>query len=417
MALFTCNQAMIRGHTGLAARRFTPPRRAVWSIWLMLAACTAIPATYAATRLSDPDAVNRYRESQSGASSPNRSSSSDDDYTVGSTTTSGNSSTASGTNQVPGVIERIWLSPPPETWTIPRGFTIAEIGWQDWDISSSSGSGNGPGGGYSGDYRIDPVQSLSLGGAARWGNWTAGLGYLTSPDSSEGAELLLGSIAYFRPGRGAWWILSGESGRVQGIATTENYSGQTIEADIDTDWETVSLEWCRWSGGSLGLVYEDLRMPSVLSLEDANGPVIAIFDESARWTTVALQAGYDSALKRLSEQREGFGVGYTAYGRFGFGKLDVDEAAIHQIAGESGYRAEINSGVATGSLEGRLGLTYTGRMGALPLQVFVGGRGRLTGWSSAGSTSEDFDRNDELYLQGDLGLVTVGAFARIVAMW
>lgn len=368
-----------------------------------------------ATQLSDPAAVGSYRDS-GGASSGTSDSQNDDDDDDGDslgTASSASALAASGVTKT-GTVEHLFMDPPPAGWTAPRLLTEAEVGWHHWDVSSSSGPGTGPGAGFAGEYQIDPVESIRLAGAARWENWSANLGYLSSMDSSDRAEMILGGVTFIRPGKGAWWVLGGESGRVQGEARTTDYSGQVVEADIDTRWETVTLEWCRWTGIGLAIIYEDLRMPAVLSLDDAAGPVIAAFDDSTQWTTISLQFGYDTARRRLFGQEAGFGVDWAAAGRIGIGDLSHDDQGVSEIAQASDYRVDQGDTLFTLGVEGRLGVTYTRQTERLPLQVFLGARGRVSNWSNAG---ESAGSAEELSLDAQLGLATIGAFLKVTAMW
>jgi hypothetical protein len=390
-----------------------------------------ITPSEAAQSLSDPDAVSKYRDAQRGRT-PRRGAkaheapdASDHTSSAASIAKRDRKKRSRAEDDDPpdpdaaprfGVDPVRWLTTAPDDYSIPRGHAVCEFGYHHWDLSSASGSGIGPGGGFTGEYRIEPVETMRFGGVARLGNWGGGLTYLASPDGHE-AELLYGTLMLFPSGGGAWWALSGESGRVEGIASATDFSGAAVTSAVDTNWERVRLLWQHWSGLNLGLAYETLAMPSVLSLDDADGPVVALFDDSTEWRTFSLVCGVDRARTRLSRGATGWSFDYGWEAGIGMGQLSVDEAGIREITDEFGYQLEVRDTLLTFALDGSLGVSYTGMARVYPWQFYIGGRGRLSNWVNTTQASDDPLEYDTLQMDAELTVLTTGLFTRFSLFW
>jgi hypothetical protein len=301
-----------------------------------------------------------------------------------------------------------FLSPEnvPDNWLPARFRASAEVGLQYWYPSSSSGQ-------YEASYDIDPVTATIFETSVRVKGWLYLVDYTTSLSEPDRVRNLLAQVSRIHPGGGAWWSLYAESGEVEGTASTKDQFGTPVEYPVDTVWNRIGIDWRTYGGYAVGLVYEDLTMPNILTFNNED-VAFAVFDEDTQSRTLSLSLGYDRARHLLDAFKEGGAWAWALEGSLGLGWLSYSEDEARGIIEQQGYDFESNNLLFAGAVDGRLGYTYSKTLWGTDVQCFAGVRLRASGWVNLTS---DESESDTVELDASLGLVTPGAFARISFQW
>lgn len=294
----------------------------------------------------------------------------------------------------------------PDDWLPVRFRASAEIGYQYWRPSSSSGQ-------YDASYDIDPVLTTIFDTKVRVKNWVFMLDYTTSLTDPEQMRNLLAQVSRINPGAGAWWGLYAEKGTVEGEAATEDEFGNPVVYPVDTEWNRIGIELRSFKGTSIGLVYEDLTMPTILTFNNEE-VAFAVFDDDARARTISLSLGYDRSRRLLNTFEEGGAWAWALEGSLGLGWLSYSEDEVREMIEMQGYEFESTELLLAGAIDGRLGYTYSKKIGSAETQCFVGARLRASGWTNLNG---DGSETDTVGLDAGFGLFTPGVFARLSFQW
>ncbi|MDF7807356.1 hypothetical protein P4E94_07900 [Pontiellaceae bacterium B12219] len=313
---------------------------------------------------------------------------------------------AEADDHIPAYLRFLEPEDVPENWLPARFRASAEIGLQFWYPSSSSGQ-------YEASYDIDPVTATIFETSVRMKSWLFLVDYTTSFSEPDRVRNLLAQVSRIDPGKGAWWSLYAESGAVEGEAGTVDQFGTPVEYPVDTVWHRIGIDWRTYGGYAVGLVYEDLTMPNILTFNNEE-VAFAIFDEDVRSRTLSLSLGYDRARKLMDAFNEGGAWAWTLEGSLGFGWLSYSEGEARGIVEQQGYDFESNNLLLAGALDGRLGYTYSKEIWGNEIQCFAGVRLRTSGWVNLRS---DESESDTVELDAALGLIIPGAFARVSFQW
>ncbi|VGO16560.1 hypothetical protein PDESU_05151 [Pontiella desulfatans] len=294
----------------------------------------------------------------------------------------------------------------PEDWIPGRLRASAEIGYQHWIPSSSSGQ-------YHASYDIDPVTTTLFESAVRVKGWVFLADYTTSLSDPDQMRNLLAQVSRIDPGVGAWWSLYAETGSVKGEAETEDELGNPVAYPVDTEWNRIGIELRTYKGTAIGLVYEDLTLPTILTFNNEQ-VAFAIFDDDAQARTLSISFGYDRARHLLNAFKEGGAWAWALEGSVGMGWLSYSKDEAQGMVEQQGYEFESIDLLLAGAVDGRLGYTFSKEFLDTQVQCFVGARLRASGWMNlAGESPED----DAVGLDTSFGLFTPGVFARLSFQW
>ncbi|MDF7825625.1 hypothetical protein P4B35_16480 [Pontiellaceae bacterium B12227] len=344
-----------------------------------------------------------------GPSTKTRSSSSDSDSKASSYTYS-NSDDDDDTEVQEGVSGGSYspfsLTDVPTNWIPARFRASAEFGLLYWEPFSKSGS-------YDTRYDIEPVFATIFETTVRAKSWIFALDYTTSLDDPDQIRNLMGQVSRINPGAGAWWSLFAESGWVEGEASTEDQFGNPVVYPVDTEWNRIGIECNTYDGFAVGLIYEDLTLPTILTFNN-EAVAFAIFDEDARARTLSLSLGYDHACKLLNSFKEGGAWAWALEGSLGMGWLSYSKDESRRIIENQGYDFNSNPLLFAGALDGRLGYTYSKTIWGNDVQCFAGARLRASGWLNLASEEEE---EGAVGLETGFGLIMPGIFARFSFQW
>ncbi len=329
-----------------------------------------------------------------------------DDDSASSSYVEVQASGASGGSDILAGLEEDLSADVPTNWVPARLRTSFEMGLQRWDPFSSSGQ-------YAADYDIDPVTVTTFDTSVRVKGWVFMADYQTSLTDPDNMKNLLAQVSRMTPGEGLWWALYVEKGQVEGTAKTEDELGNPVEYPVDTEWNRIGIELRSYWGIFGGLVWEDLTMPAIHTFNNEE-VAFAVFDDQTRARTLSLALGYDKARYLLNDFREGGAWAWSLEGSLGIGWLSYSEDEVRGEIEAMGYDTESIELLFAGSIDARLGYTYSQEIWDTELQFYVGGRFRASGWMNlAGDTPE----SGTVGLDTGFGLLQSGVFGRISFQW
>jgi hypothetical protein len=304
---------------------------------------------------------------------------------------------------------------------IPQMVLAVEQGWYGTLVANRTEAA--PSGGslaqdYEVGYELEPLRMTRISGTGRIGKLGFDGIYASDPADEAAGQLIGAGLALADLDDGGWWMFSASYARLRGTATTSDSAGDPVRARVDSRWRTVAIERRYYPGGLWGVQYEDLQMPSAYSLDDPDGQVIAIFDDTTRWRTVSAIVGVDSANRSLVDRDGGLRPLYELRVGLGLGIMSYDDAGARTIASNYGYAYDDDGGlVMTAHAEGAIGavvaLAYRGCM----IEAAAGIRGRIA-WIGTGreetpeGQSPDYDT---LHLSSSISVGTLGTFLRLTA--
>ncbi len=333
------------------------------------------------------------------------------------TTTTGDEVPAAPEPEKPSIFSR----PLPEGARLPWVIVSVEQGW--YGIGISNGTTASSGGGSLGTdfevgYAIEPFAMTRVSGTGRIDQWGMALGYANDPGEREAGELLSLAVQRFTPDDGGWWQATLSWARLSGTATTADALGARQEEEVDSRWRTIALERRTYPLLVWGVQYEELEMPSAYSLDDPDGQVIAIFDDSTHWRTVSFILGVDNGNAAVVERHSGLRPLFEGRVGLGLGAMSYDDGAVEDLANSYGYDYSDSGGLvftASGELAvgARAGLAWRG----VYIEGAVGGRTRIA-WMGTGSNDTPEGEQpdyDTLVLNSSLTTWTYGVFARLTA--
>lgn len=295
----------------------------------------------------------------------------------------------------------------PEDWMPNRLRTSFEIGLQHWEPYSRSGQ-------FDADYDIDPVTVTTVDTSVRVKSWVVMLDYTTSITDPENMKNLLAQVSRITPGAGMWWALYAEKGEVEGTADTEDALGNPVMYPVDTEWNRLGIELRTYYGVYAGLVWEDLTMPVIHTFNNEE-IAFAVFDDQTRARTLSIAIGYDKARYLLNDFKKGGAWAWSLEGSLGLGWLTYSEDEVRGYIEGLGYETESTELLVAGSIDGRLGYTYSMEILSTDVQLYAGVRCRASGWKNlAGDPPED---PQTVGLDTGFGLVQPGVFGRISFQW
>ncbi len=391
---------------------------------LLLAAVSCIEAADGARELTSADDVrarreatrNRHEESQPKEAAPAAdaapSSSTQTAVADGSTNTEESVKPAS-----PGP----FIKPLPEGATLPHVVVSVERGWYGVAIDNgtqASASGGSLGTDFQVGYEIEPFAMTRVSGTGRVDQWGVLAGYASDPLEPEAGELLSLALQYYPVDDGGWWQASLSWARLRGIATTADAGGNRLEEQVDTHWRTIAIERRYYPLLVWGLQYEELEMPSNYSLDDPDGQVVALFDDSTHWRTVSFVLGIDNANAVLVERRTGIRPLYEGRIGLGLGQLSYDKGSVERLASSYGYAYDDSGGLVF-SAQGEAALGVRGALawhGAM-IELAVGGRARVAWIGTGGNSTPEGQQPDydTLVLNSNLTTWMYGVFIRLGA--
>lgn len=304
---------------------------------------------------------------------------------------------------------------------IPQMVLAVEQGWYGTLVANRTEAA--PSGGslaqdYEVGYELELLRMTRITGTGRIDNLGFSGLYAADPADEAAGRMVGAGLALADLDDGGWWMFTASYARLRGVATTSDRGGDPVRARIDSRWRTVGIERRYYPGGLWGVQYEDLQMPSAYSLDDPDGQVIAIFDDTTRWRTVSVIAGIDSANRSLVDRTGGLRPLYEARIGLGLGVMSYDREGAQAIAASYGYAFEddgalVMTAQAEGAIGAAVGLAYRGVM----VEAAAGIRGRIA-WIGTGreetpeGESPDYDT---LHLSSSVSVGTLGAFLRLTA--
>ncbi len=316
-------------------------------------------------------------------------------------------------------VEFQFTRPLPEGASVPSVVIEVEQGWYGMSISNgteASAGGGSLGEDYEVGYEIDPFRMTRISGTGRIDRWGFSGSYSGDPADRAAGEAVGLGLLLFTPDDGGWWQATLSWARLRGTATTADAGGRPLTESVDSRWRTVAIERRTYPILLWGVQYEELRMPSAYSLDDPDGQVVAIFDDTTRWTTISVLLGIDSANAALVERRSGISLLYEARVALGLGRMRYDSAGAKAIAESYDYRyADSNGLVFASSGEVALGVRGMLSWHGHALELAAGGRARAA-WIGTGDSTPDEGEApdyDTLHLNSSLTMATYGLFARL----
>lgn len=381
---------------------------------LILLAASGLAAADGAQELTDPADVRARREATRNRQEPaheerRQRDDHDDDVTITTIYVH------SGEAPTPAVQPRAL----PAGASVPGTVVEIEQGW--YGMSVANGTEAGAGGGslgraYEVGYAIDDFRMTRLSGTGRIDRLGISGSYSGDPADRAAGEMVALGLHLFTPDDGGWWQATMSWARLRGTATTAGADGEPVHERIDSRWRTVAIERRTYPLLLWGVQYEELRMPSAYSLDDPDGQVVAVFDDTTRWRTVAALLGIDSANAALVERRSGLSPLYEARIALGLGRMCYDSGGARRIATGYGYTFADDGGlVFTASGEAALGVRGMLAWRGCALELAAGGRARIAWIGTGESGTEDGETPDydTLHLNSSLSTLTYGLFARI----
>lgn len=294
----------------------------------------------------------------------------------------------------------------PTNWVPGRLRTSFEVGLQHWEPFSRSGQ-------YVADYDIDPVTVTTFDASVRVKGWVVMVDYKTSLTDPGNMKNLLAQVSRINPGEGLWWSLYAEKGDIEGTAQTEDEFGNPVEYPVDTEWNRIGIELRTYYGLFAGLVWEDLTMPVIHTFNNEE-IAFAVFDDKTRARTLSLAVGYDKARYLLNDFKEGGAFAWSLEGAVGAGWLSYSEDESQAFIESQGYEFESVNFLIAGSLDGRVGYTYSKEILNTDVQLYAGLRCRASGWMNTAGNPPDLDTVE---LETGFGLIQAGVFGRISFQW
>lgn len=372
-----------------------------------------------ARELTNPDDVRARRAATQGRAAPAPSEST---ATPASTTTPSADATASASVTPDETRD----DPPPRPRppiVLPQVVASVEQGW--YGLAIHNGTDASPSGGgslatdYEVGYRIDAFRMTTVSATGRIGRWGLTGAYGADDREQRLGEALSAALQYAPLDDDGWWQASFTWARLTGTASTVDGAGQQIREAVDSRWGTVAVERRCYPAWLWGVRYEDLAMPSAYSLDDPDGQVIAFFDTSTRWRTLAFLFGLDSSIASLVERTSGWRPLYEIRVGLGAGSMSYDRRAVQRAADTYGYGIKDDGSIVVTAMgEVVLGascaLTWQGAM----LEASLGGRVRASWYSTM---NEHDDQNsagatyDDLVLNATATTTLYGVFARLTA--
>ena len=298
------------------------------------------------------------------------------------------------------------VSDVPTNWVPGRLRSSVEVGLQYWEPKSRSGQ-------YVADYDIDPVTVTMIDTAVRVKSWVFLVDYSTSLSDPDNMKNLLAQVSRIEPGAGAWWALYAETGKIEGLAETEDSVGNPVGYPVDTEWNRIGIELRTYLGIYAGLVWEDLTMPVIHTFNNEE-IAFAVFDDQTRARTLSLAAGYDKARYLLNNFEKGGAWAWSLEGSVGLGWLDYSEDEARSLIEDQGYATESVELLLAGSVDVRLGYTYSFVLWDTEMQLYGGGRFRASGWMN---TAGDAPEAGTVGLETGFGLIQSGVFGRVSFQW
>lgn len=371
-------------------------------LWVMLFGFQGLEAaTYLGESTDVRNSSNSSSSSSHTSSAGVSSKSSDDDHEVEESEYGGSVSSLSA--DLHDVLELEYV---PDDWVPSRLRTSLEIGLQHWEPFSSSGQ-------FDADYDIDPVTVTTFDTSVRVKGWVFMLDYKTSLTDPENMKSLLAQVSRIKPGSGLWWGLYAETGEIEGTAETEDELGNPVEYSVDTEWNRIGIELRTYYGIFAGLVWEDLAMPAIHTFNNED-VAFAVFDDQTQARTLSLAVGYDKARYLLNDFKKGGAWAWSLEGSLGVGWLTYSEDESQAFIEAQGYKFESVPFLLAGSLDARLGYTYSFEILNTDMQLYAGGRLRASGWMN---TSGNPPEPDTVELDTGFGLVQAGVFGRLSFQW
>ena len=403
---------------------------------LLLAAVSWVEAADGARELTSADDVrarreatrNRHEESKPKESTSSTSTSTSTSTSKSTAVTSSSSTPIAVTDGSTNADQPVkpaspgpFIKPLPEGATLPHVVVSVERGWYGVAIDNgtqASASGGSLGTDFQVGYEIEPFAMTRVSGTGRVDQWGVLAGYASDPLAREAGELLSLALQYYPVGDGGWWQASLSWARLRGIATTADAGGNRLEEQVDTHWRTIAIERRYYPLLVWGLQYEELEMPSNYSLDDPDGQVVALFDDSTHWRTVSFVLGIDNANAVLVERRTGIRPLYEGRIGLGLGQLSYDKGSVERLASSYGYAYDDSGGLVF-SAQGEAALGVRGALawrGAM-IELAVGGRARVAWIGTGGNSTPEGQQPDydTLVLNSNLTTWMYGVFIRLGA--